>query len=206
MTPATRFSGALLRRAVRTRTRLRAQAPANCVMVMALAKASPSSGTPVTAVRALHASMTRRSIMPDAQNPAPKESESHDQPAKATELSAAEFHERADQYLDGLVERLEAAQDKDPQLDVEYSAGVLQVSAREHSYVLNKQPPNKQIWLSSPISGPKRFDWVVAQEGMNFKEGTGQGDWVCLRDGSSLTDILRKELGVHVGVDDHVPR
>jgi len=72
--------------------------------------------------------------------------------------------------------------------------------------VLNKQPPNKQIWLSSPISGPKRFDWVVAQESMNFKEGSGQGDWVYLRDGSSLTDIIRKELGVDVGVDDEVPR
>jgi frataxin len=72
--------------------------------------------------------------------------------------------------------------------------------------VLNKQPPNKQIWLSSPISGPKRFDWVIAQEGMNSKEGSGQGDWVYMRDGSSLTEILRKELGVDLSVDDDVPR
>jgi frataxin len=83
---------------------------------------------------------------------------------------------------------------------------VLEVKAKEHRYVLNKQPPNKQIWLSSPISGPKRFDWVVAQEGMDFKEGSGQGDWVYLRDGSSLTEILRKELGVDNTVDDEVPR
>lgn len=41
---------------------------------------------------------------------------------------------------------------------------------------------------------------------MNFKEGSGQGDWVYLRDGSSLTEIIRKELGVDVGVDDDVPR
>jgi frataxin len=84
-------------------------------------------------------------------------------------------------------------------------AGVLEVKAKEHSYVLNKQPPNRQIWLSSPISGPKRFDWVMAQEGMNFKEGSGQGDWVYLRDGSSLTEILRKELGVDVSLDSDVP-
>ena len=144
--------------------------------------------------------------MPDAENPAPKESESHDEPGKVTELSTEEFHERADYYLNELVERLEEAQEKDPQIEVEYSAGVLEVKAKEHSYVLNKQPPNKQIWLSSPISGPKRFDWVIAQEGMDFKEGTGHGDWVYLRDGSSLTEILRKELGVDVGVDDDVPR
>lgn len=80
------------------------------------------------------------------------------------------------------------------------------MTAKEHTFVLNKQPPNKQIWLSSPISGPKRFDWVVSQEGMDFKEGGGQGDWIYLRDGSSLTEILRKELGVDVSVDDEVPR
>ena len=41
---------------------------------------------------------------------------------------------------------------------------------------------------------------------MGEKEGCGIGDWVYLRDGSSLTEILRKELGVDVSVDDEVPR
>lgn len=71
--------------------------------------------------------------------------------------------------------------------------------------MLNKQPPNRQIWLSSPISGPKRFDWVVAQEGLNAKEGSGQGDWVYLRDGSSLSEIVKKELDVEVGVENEGP-
>lgn len=73
------------------------------------------------------------------------------------------------------------------------------------TYVINKQPPNKQIWLSSPLSGPKRFDWVVTGEGLNQKEGGGMGDWIYLRDGSSLTDLVRKELGVQLGVDDDAP-
>jgi frataxin len=68
--------------------------------------------------------------------------------------------------------------------------------------VLNKQPPNKQIWLSSPVSGPKRFDWVVSGESMHEKEGSGEGDWVYLRDGTSLTDVIRKELGVELGRSD----
>ena len=63
------------------------------------------------------------------------------------------------------------------------------------TYVINKQPPNKQIWLSSPITGPKRFDWVM-KDGMQQKEGTGEGDWIYLRDGTSLTDLLRDELDV----------
>lgn len=68
--------------------------------------------------------------------------------------------------------------------------------------MLNKQPPNKQIWWSSPVSGPKRFDWVVLGESMHEKEGGGAGDWIYLRDGTSLTDLVRKELGVELGSDE----
>lgn len=68
------------------------------------------------------------------------------------------------------------------------------------SYVINKQPPNKQIWLSSPISGPKRFDWSILGESMDQKEGHGSGEWIYLRDGTSLTDLLRKELGIDATV------
>jgi frataxin len=67
--------------------------------------------------------------------------------------------------------------------------------------VLNKQPPNKQIWLSSPISGPKRFDWVVVGEGQHEKEGGGSGDWVYARDGQTLGEVLRKEVGIVVDME-----
>ena len=56
------------------------------------------------------------------------------------------------------------------------------------TYVLNKQPPNKQIWLSSPLSGPKRYDYVTP--------ASGGGDWVYLRDGSTLSGLLEEEIGV----------
>lgn len=59
--------------------------------------------------------------MPDAENPAPKESEDQEQPKAPTEITTEEFHERADMYLNELVERLEEAQEKDPQIEVEYS-------------------------------------------------------------------------------------
>ncbi|KAF1852024.1 arabinogalactan endo-1,4-beta-galactosidase [Cucurbitaria berberidis CBS 394.84] len=198
MKPASRISGALLRRAIYTP--LRAHSPANGIIPRALAVSNAS------AIRAYRPSMPLRSIMPDSENPPPKESESIDEPTVPTDIPTSEFHERADHYLNELVQRLEEAQEKEPNIEVDYSAGVLEVTAKEHTFVLNKQPPNKQIWLSSPISGPKRFDWVVSQEGMEFKEGGGQGDWIYLRDGSSLTEILRKELGVDVSVDDQVPR
>ncbi|XP_017944800.1 frataxin, mitochondrial isoform X3 [Xenopus tropicalis] len=49
------------------------------------------------------------------------------------------------------------------------------------TYVINKQTPNKQIWLSSPTSGPKRYDW------------TGR-TWVYSHDGVALHELLAKEL------------
>jgi frataxin len=39
---------------------------------------------------------------------------------------------------------------------------------------------------------------------MNQKEGGGVGDWIYLRDGTSLTDLIRKELGIELGTDTDV--
>lgn len=69
------------------------------------------------------------------------------------------------------------------------------------TYILNKQPPNKQIWLSSPLSGPKRFDWVLLSEGQDMKEGSGAGDWVFIKDNTSLTELVKEELGVTVDLE-----
>ncbi|EMD69362.1 hypothetical protein GGP41_004645 [Bipolaris sorokiniana] len=196
---ATRFASVIARRALRSP--LRDQLPVGRV----IASRAPVT-TNTTCFRPLHVSASLRSIMPDSEDPKPPELPSQETPAKATDISMQEFHERADHYLGELQQRLEEAQENDPAIEVDYSAGVLEVTSQNNTFVLNKQPPNKQIWLSSPISGPKRFDWVVSQEGMGEKEGCGIGDWVYLRDGSSLTEILRKELGVDVSVDDEVPR
>ncbi len=33
------------------------------------------------------------------------------------------------------------------------------------TYVINKQTPNRQIWMSSPLSGPVRYDWGPGEPG-----------------------------------------
>ena len=75
--------------------------------------------------------------------------------------------------------------------------------------MLNKQPPNRQIWLSSPVSGPKRYDWVEkgsgeggGEDGEKGKGEGGRGEWVYLRDGSTLSGLLEEEVGVRVGEGD----
>lgn len=59
--------------------------------------------------------------MPDAENPAPKQSEDIEQPTTPTDISIEEYNQRADEYLDELVSRLEAEQETRPDVDVEYS-------------------------------------------------------------------------------------
>lgn len=86
-----------------------------------------------------------------------------------------------------------------------FKAGVLNISVPAiGTYVLNKQPPNKQIWLSSPISGPKRYDWIVEGDRMHEKQETREfahGQWIYLRDGSNLTDLLNSELTLSLPKD-----
>ena len=62
-----------------------------------------------------------------------------------------------DEILDYLFETLsDLENDYDNILeDVQHSDGVLKFKMNGlGTYVLNKQTPNQQLWLSSPISGP----------------------------------------------------
>ncbi|KAI0541378.1 mitochondrial chaperone Frataxin [Xylaria digitata] len=118
------------------------------------------------------------------------------QPANITD---EEYHRLADDYIDLLLQEYERMQDRRTDIDVEYSSGVMNLTIKDiGTYVINKQPPNKQIWLSSPSSGPKRFDWVIISEGQDQKQDTARGDWIYLRDGSSLSELLRDETGVDI--------
>jgi len=69
--------------------------------------------------------------------------------------------------------------------EVEYHGGVLTlVLGDKGTYVINKQPPNKQIWLSSPFSGPKRYDYSQEAD-----------EWIYSRDSQAMGDLLNDELG-----------
>ncbi|BGP19437.1 Mitochondrial matrix iron chaperone [Rhodosporidiobolus nylandii] len=102
------------------------------------------------------------------------------------ELTDREYQDVADKTMDRLTEYLE---EKVEELDidgadVEYSSGVLTAKLGDKgTYVVNKQPPNKQIWLSSPISGPKRYDW-----------DTTHRVWFYARDQDLMHSLLTREL------------
>lgn len=101
-------------------------------------------------------------------------------------LDETAYERLAEETLDALAEFFEDLADKPYTLkdyDVSFGDGVLTIKLGGDlgTYVINKQTPNKQIWLSSPSSGPKRYDW------------TGK-NWVYSHDGVSLHELLAREL------------
>ena len=112
-------------------------------------------------------------------------------PEEIVKLPMETYHEISDEFMENLLEQLESISDYHPEAinDVELSQGVMNLEIPGVGiYVINKQPPNKQIWLASPVSGPNRFDYY-------------QNQWISLRDGTKLLDILNKEL--NQVVNDH---
>lgn len=97
------------------------------------------------------------------------------------------FHRAADEMLDNLQERVETwGEDGDlDDFDFAAEAGVVTIALGDGkgTYVINKQGPNRQIWMSSPFSGPLRYDYDAERK-----------VWVYARDGSTLHERLRDEL------------
>eukprot|EP00793_Prasinoderma_coloniale_P003491 PRCOL_00006727-RA len=73
--------------------------------------------------------------------------------------------------------------------DISLAMGVLTLTLGEKgTYVVNKQTPNRQLWLSSPVSGPSRFDWSPAER-----------QWVYTHTGRRLHEMLAHELEAAYG-------
>ena len=72
-----------------------------------------------------------------------------------------DYETESEETLESLCERFEEILQDDPSMgesDVSLASGVLTVVIPGHgTYVVNKQAPNRQIWLSSPVSGPARY-------------------------------------------------
>lgn len=144
----------------------------------------------------------------------------------SSNLSTERYHALSEATMDSLLESLEGLLDElgSDGYEVEYhvrpsvfhssqcaydflQSGVLTLTLGEKgTYVINKQPPNKQIWLSSPLrcvtdllisewraqreiySGPKRYDY-----------SSDTNSWVYSRDGKALGELLDSELTTALG-------
>lgn len=111
------------------------------------------------------------------------------EPEDADEMSEVEYNSLADEMMDALELALDELEPLVEGFDLDNSQGVMTLELGEHgTWVINKQEPNRQIWWSSPFSGPKRFRYD--QE---------QSEWVATRDGAVLRDLLTAEIKECVG-------
>ena len=66
------------------------------------------------------------------------------------------FERQAAALLERLFDRIDDA--LGDELDVDYEAGILTLKLADgRTYLLNKHAPNREIWLSSPLSGAWHF-------------------------------------------------
>ena len=102
----------------------------------------------------------------------------------ASSAAGDDYVALADECLDTILEKADELSDERDDVEAELSSGVLTLKiAGAGTWVINKQVPNRQLWLSSPVSGPCRYEYV-------------DGTWTHTRDGSSLSELLERELGL----------
>jgi frataxin len=100
-----------------------------------------------------------------------------------------DFHVEADRTIDVVLNECEKIvdllDDDNNEFDYKYAEGVINIEFGSSigTFVLNKQTPNRQLWLSSPISGPNRYDFDHAAQ-----------QWQSNRDQHSLQELLETEF------------
>ena len=109
--------------------------------------------------------------------------------------SESQYHSIADETLEDIQDAVETALEEKGvgEFDVTYASGVLTIAlpSPHGTYVINKQTPNRQIWWSSPKTGPRRYEYE-------------EGEWVFTRDEShskTLGQTLKDEMHETYGID-----
>lgn len=84
--------------------------------------------------------------------------------------------------------------------EIQNGGGVLTIDITHcGSFVLNKQAPNLQLWLSSPLSGPHHYNMVEEEEAPRTATASHSANWLCEKDQHSLKEKLESELSQALG-------
>lgn len=111
-----------------------------------------------------------------------------------TPTSAEVFAAESERVLSLVEDRLEADDLADHDLDCSAADGVVNITTQKGVWVINKHGHTRQIWLSSPISGPNKY---------NYHERPHQGQhWCGERDEHSLEQLLRREFSQTFAIKD----
>lgn len=111
----------------------------------------------------------------------------------SSSMSLNEFTNIVDDTLEELADHFDYLADKgffSDSYDCLLADGVMTAKLGEYgTYVINKQTPNRQIWLSSPVSGPKRYDFV--DKGWYYSHEPGKSLHKLLSD--ELSDLTKQK-------------
>lgn len=108
----------------------------------------------------------------------------------------AEYNQAVDSFLDQVEFVVDELNDNDI-LEVQCRDGVLTIDTRHHgSYVLNKQAAKRQLWLSSPLSGPHHYDMIKMPRTSipDSEQKEEEIHWLSERDEHDLQKRLEEEL------------
>ena len=98
------------------------------------------------------------------------------------------FLTQANETLEALMDMLDEA--VGDQADVDLQDGILTIELDAGgTFIINKHEPNRQIWLSSPVSGASHYDFDTTKNG-----------WVNTRDGTLLNDVITADFAKTAGV------
>lgn len=98
-------------------------------------------------------------------------------------MDETEFNKVAGQLIEHIADQVdEVLGDK---IDVDFQSGILTLNTeRGGQYVINKHGPNREIWVSSPVSGAAHFRHI-------------EGRWLNTRNTEvDLLLVLGSELGL----------
>lgn len=137
----------------------------------------------------------------------------------------SDYHTVADETLEDIQDSVEIAleeyytsngnSDDNDEFEIVYASGVLTMSFPPHgTWVLNKQSPNRQIWWSSPITGPRRYEyddhnseWMYTRASNDDTENNDNvNDSSSIRSSNSrermtLTNAIKEEIRQIYGIE-----
>ena len=96
-------------------------------------------------------------------------------------MQDTKFSKLAEQTI-ALIADIIETEDKDCLIDIDFHGDILNLTTTHGIFVINKHSAAKEIWLSSPISGPYHFAYV-------------SGIWKS-KTAINLIEILERELQV----------
>lgn len=102
-------------------------------------------------------------------------------------INEAQFETLAQEILEDFLDKIEDVLGDDVEADLE--GGILSVELEDgRQFLLNKHAPNRQLWLSSPISGALHFGY------------SDENTWQDTRGTGTLADIFARDLSEACGV------